>query len=98
MANKIREIKMAEFPFTGTGYWLYDKYSPGILKTKDGYQIRIKTSHMVRGGLEKLQFDYFKLDSTGLIVESPRGEGKEYNRKVRIVDIAQAAAEALNEK
>lgn len=41
---------------------------------------------MISIGL-KSEWEYFDLDKTGLIISSPRGMAKQFNKKVRIIDM-----------
>lgn len=70
---------------------------PGIFKKKDGsgYGIRVvtKTSTNYRTGRTNISWDYFGLDNTGLIIKSPRGHGKYYTKKARIIDIEEGMKE-----
>lgn len=84
----MREIKLQE---------IKDKFdvclgffgSPPVIKNDKGYQIRIKTfaKYNYRLGTTRISWDYFMTDNKGVIYRSPRGYAKEYNKKVRIVDI-----------
>ena len=56
--------------------------SDAVNKKEKGYSIRI----FVCIGL-KSEWQYFELDTTGLIVESPRGMAKEFNKKMRITNM-----------
>lgn len=55
-----------------------------------GYQIRILKSRTVRGDSEKVDYDYFELDPTGLITIAPWGTAKDW-KPGRVTDIAEAA-------
>ena len=72
-------------------YWFGVKWCPAVRRDGDGFSIRIgrrtATGH---------SFDYFKLDGDGVVQASPRGYAREYNRRVRISDVA-AVAECMTE-
>lgn len=76
--------------FQLAGYFFGEKFCPAIFKQdKGGYGIRIKAGGSWRGQRVTAVYDYFALDDTGLIIASPRGLAKEYNKRVRIVDITE---------
>jgi hypothetical protein len=58
-------------------------WSPAILKKDTGYSVRI----IMSGGYGKTSWDYFDMDSTGLILTSPRGLAKQFNNKIRYTDM-----------
>lgn len=43
-----------------------------------------------RGGYIRYEWDYFELDKKGVVVRSPHGLAKEFNRKIQITDIEKA--------
>lgn len=93
---KAFEIKFENFPYRNhvAAYELGGKVFPPVCKDENGkYHIRIKTGMSVRGRYVSYSYDYFVLDETGLIIQSPRGLAREYNKKVRIIDIAQITAQ-----
>lgn len=70
--------------------WFTGKWCPAVTKTGDsGYQIRILASRTVHGLDTTDKYDYFELDADGVIVKSPRGYAKVYN-KLRVRDIDDA--------
>ncbi len=82
---KIKEIKYAIFPFLDrlASYNIFGNQSYAVNKDDKGnYSIRI----FVSLGL-KSEWQYFNLDSTGLIIESPRGMSKQFTKKIRITDM-----------
>jgi hypothetical protein len=85
---KIREIsyKSIESRFQ-LGSYYFGKFCPAIYEGNNGYGIRIKTGQSRNQKGQSFTYDYFELDKTGLIITSPRGSAKEFNKKVRIVDI-----------
>ena len=90
-----REIKLNQLPFTPVSMF-FGGLRPAVFRRgKDNkeYGIRIKTGESWRGDNRSESWDYFELDETGLIISSPRGYAKEYNKKVRITDIEEAVEE-----
>lgn len=82
--SKVEEISYIGFPFLNrlASYCVFGNQSDAVNKKEKGYSIRI----FVCIGL-KSEWQYFELDTTGLIVESPRGMAKEFNKKVRITNM-----------
>jgi len=76
--------ELASYDWLGT-------FCPAISKIKvnglDRYQVRIIVGRSWRGATSNVSYDYFELDATGLIISSPRGRGKEFNQKVRILNM-----------
>lgn len=99
---KVTEITLEQFDFVDklASYRIFGNWSPAIYEEKDnegdvsGYGLRIIVglSTTIRGD-RSYKWDYFKTDATGLILTSPRGLGKPYNKKVRITDLPQAVIE-----
>lgn len=90
MAIRNMTCKDFETKFMLASYWFGEKFCPAIFKQdKGGYGIRIKAGGSWRGQRVTAVYDYFALDDTGLIISSPRGLAKEYNKRVRIVDITE---------
>ena len=87
---KIRETSYKEFEqrYQLGSYWFGTKFCPSMYKKENGgYGIRIKTGESWHGQNQSQSWDYFELDETDLILHSPRGLAKEYNKKVRVIDI-----------
>jgi len=59
-------------------------WSPAIGMRGDGYYIRVLTGYSHQGNNISSTYGYYNLDSTGLILESPRGQAKTWNKRVRI--------------
>ena len=81
---KVKEIKYSEFSYLHrlASYYIFGKQSDAVNKKENGYSIRI----FVSIGM-KSEWQYFELDVTGLILSSPRGMAKQFNKKVRIVNM-----------
>jgi hypothetical protein len=72
--------------------WFGGKWCPAVTRKDDGtYQIRVLMSRITRGADVTDKYDYFELDADGVIVRSPRGYARTYN-KLRVRDIADAVA------
>lgn len=87
---KPRELTLVQFGFKPCSYRVFGKFSHGINKGSSGrYSIRIDkgSSTNFLSGQTTQSWDYFELDKDGLIISSPRGMAKYYNKKVRIIDI-----------
>jgi len=86
---KINEITFNQFSFRNiiSSCSIFGKFSPAIFKREKGYGIRIKTGSGIRGMNYNVAYDYFTLDETGLIVISPRGMAKKYNKHIRITNM-----------
>ncbi len=82
--SKIEEIKYAEFPFLDrlASYCVLGNQSNAVNKKEVGYSIRIFVSIGMKN-----EWQYFELDTAGLILESPRGMAKQFNKKIRIVNM-----------
>lgn len=52
---------------------------------------RIVWNETRSGSSATTSYEYFRLDETGLVVESPRGYAKDYTKRVRVTDIAEVA-------
>jgi hypothetical protein len=80
----------------------YNHFSPAVGRESSGkgWFIRILQGRSFsRGGNTTTNWEYFKTDDTGLITESPRGLGKEFNGRVRIdVESLEKATEKYKEK
>jgi len=80
----LREIKFESFPYLNrlASYFIFGKQCDAVYKKEDEYGIRIfKTIGM------KNAWDYFCLDETGMITQSPRGMAKQFNKKIRITNM-----------
>jgi hypothetical protein len=86
---KVNEITFDKFVYRNliSSCSVFGKFSPAIFKRENGYGIRIKTGSGIRGMNYNVAYDYFTLDETGLIIMSPRGMAKKFNKRVRIIDI-----------
>lgn len=88
---KVRDISLKDFPFQPAAMF-FGRLRPGVFEREaGGFGIRIKVGESRYGGHFTVRWDYFELDSTGLITKSPRGYSKQYTNKVRILDIAEEA-------
>ncbi len=92
---KIKEISFDEFTCKHklSSMRVFGKFSPAVFKNDNGYGIRIKTGESWHGTNTTYEWNYFELDATGLIISSPRGLAKEFNKKVRITDIEKQVEE-----
>ncbi len=93
---KIREISFDEFPYKHkiSSIRVFGRFSSAVFKNENNtYGIRIKTGESWRGTNTSYEWDYFGIDSTGLITSSPRGLAKQFNKKVRIIDIEKQVEE-----
>ena len=93
--SKVKEIKYSEFPFLNrlASYYIFGKQSDAVNKKEEGYSIRI----FVSIGM-KSEWQYFELNTTGLIIKSPRGMAKEFNKKVRITNMDKMVEEYKGKK
>ncbi len=71
--------------------WFDGKWCPAVFEKDGGYEIRILAGRSYRGRDVIDRYDYFELNAEGVIVKSPRGYAKAYN-KLRVRDIADAVA------
>lgn len=88
----MKEITFNQFPHIDriASYNVLRKFSPAVFKRGKGYGIRILKGQITRGYNTTMNWDYFDLDETGMIVRSPRGMAKQFNKKVRITDMDKA--------
>ena len=89
----IKEITLLQLPFKPVSMFFGGLKSAVFKKENGTYGIRIKTGESWRGKNVTENWDYFDLDEVGLITTSPRGHAKEFNKKVRIIDIEDAVEE-----
>ena len=91
----MKEITFEQFPLKDqiASYNVLGKFSPAVMKRDDGYCIRIIKGKSFLGSHTTMNWDYFDLDDSGMITTSPRGMAKQFNRKIRITDIAEAVEE-----
>lgn len=90
---KIKEITLQQLPFRPVSMF-FGELRPAVFEKDNGeYGIRIKTGEGWHGNNVTETWDYFDLDRTGLIIASPRGFAKDYNKKVRIIDIEKMVKE-----
>lgn len=85
----IKEIELKQFPFKPVPQAMFGAVRPGVFRREHtgGYGIRIEKSYHRGPTTISMAWDYFELDSTGLITKSPHGMAKRFNKKVRITDI-----------
>lgn len=90
----ITEMHIDNLPFT-LGYQYPVKHIPPVHKDPETgkWSIRIEKSVTQTGATTHWNWDYFKTDPDGLIVESPRGFAKQYNKRVRITGLEDWKAE-----
>ena len=88
----MKEITFDQFPLKEriASYNVLGTFSPAVFKREKGYCIRIIEGQVIRGNNTTMQWNYFDLDEAGMIIKSPRGMAREFNKKVRITDIDQA--------
>ena len=89
---KIKEIKYKDFsllkylassnPFGKQFYAVWED-------TEGNYNIRIIKSL----GHTRKEWEFFELDKTGLILKSPRGMAKQFNKKIRITNMKEMLEE-----
>jgi hypothetical protein len=70
-------------------YWLDGSYKAPVAEKDGGYLIRVQMGETTRGRDTTTKYDYFELDADGIIVSSPRGHAKEFNRK-QVVGLGEA--------
>ncbi len=83
---KVKEIKYEEFPLLKylASYNVMGCQSNAVHKNEGGgYGMRIVKSL----GYQRREWEYFELDDTGLILKSPRGMAKQFNKKIRITNM-----------
>jgi hypothetical protein len=88
----MKEISYKDFPLLNdlASYSFLGAQSDSVKRQDDmSYYIRIIKSL----GRSRNEWEYFELDKTGLITSSPRGMAKEYNKKVRIIDMEKMVEE-----
>jgi hypothetical protein len=97
LAPKIQEIPFITFAAQQrlASKEMYGRFYPAVTKdvSQEGtvtYNICIKTGESWRGQYVTVSWDYFKLDATGLIYQSPHGSAKQYNKKIRLLDMDKA--------
>ena len=98
---KVQEITFVQFPLRNQICSMsFMGFSPAVFKQQhSGYGIRIsKGGSWSSNGSRSCSFDYFELDDTGLITDSPRGMAKQFNNKVRITDISAACDKYKEER
>jgi len=98
--KKIIEISYKHFERFDLASMSFGGFRPAIFKSSDssrGFGIRIRTGRGWRGDTQSENWDYFELDSTKLIISSPRGMAKQYNKKCRVTDI-EVGVEEYKEK
>ena len=76
-------------------YSLGINFYPAISKDNFGYSIRVIIYSNFNG---KTAWDYFKTDLTGLVIESPRGRAKDYNKKIRFTNLEELLEEFKEKK
>jgi|SRR3990167_10838876 len=92
----MKEITFKQLPFKAVSMF-FGGLRPAVFKKDNGtFGIRIKTGESRIGQNISENWEYFDLDSTGLITASPRGYASQFNKKVRIIDIEQAVDEYSN--
>jgi hypothetical protein len=86
-----RAITLAEIEqqFELASYWFGTKWCPAVHRTEWGYGIRVIRSHSFSGANLGVAYDYFELDTDGLVTTAPRGWAKAY-KPGRVVDIEKA--------
>lgn len=72
-------------------------FSPAITKDEKGFIIRILTGFRNTPRGKSGEWNYFYADLNGVIIESPRGYAKQFNKK-RILDIEQKFKEYENKR
>jgi len=72
-------------------YWFDGSYKAPVIEKDGGYQIRVLARETTRGRNTTTKYDYFELDADGIIVSSPRGYAKEFNRK-QVTGLTEAVA------
>jgi len=65
------------------------KFCPAVIKDGEGYQLRV----IMSGGYGKTNYDYFECDKDGLVIKSPRGMAKEFNKRVRFAKLDELVEE-----
>ena len=92
----IKEITLNELPFNPVSMFL-GGLKPAVFKKENGtFGIRIKIGESWKGNNISSNWDYFELDNNGLIITSPRGYAKQFNQKVKIIDIEKMVEEYKN--
>lgn len=73
-------------------YWFDGSYKAPVTENENGgYQIRVLMGETTRGRDTTTKYDYFEIDADGVIVSSPRGYAKEFNKK-QITGLTEAVA------
>lgn len=97
----MRKAKAQEHSFLGSfplkdrlaSYTVFGSWSPAVWKTSDGYGARILVGSKAGARGTRMDWDYFGFDREGTVVQSPRGMAKQFNGKVRFVDMDRAVEE-----
>jgi hypothetical protein len=83
-----------EARFHLAGYYFGAMWCPAIaLNRASGvYSIRVLPAGLEPGtNLDHFaRYDYFRIDRDGMVIASPRGSGPEFDRRVRVVGLAEA--------
>lgn len=87
-----RVVTIAEieryFRLTDASYWFGAMWCPAVHERKGGgYAIRVQTAERRSGNNLSTSFDYFYLDTDGVITTAPRGFAREF-KPGQIADIA----------
>ena len=89
----MREIKLSQLPFRPVSMF-FGGLRPAVFRKDSGeFGIRIKTGESWRGERTIESWDYFDLNKDGLIIASPRGFAKQYNKKIKVIDIEKMVEE-----
>lgn len=70
-------------------YWFDGSYKAPVIAKDGGYSIRVLMGETTRGHNTTTKYDYFQTDADGIILASPRGYAKEFNKK-QVTGLAEA--------
>ena len=83
---KIIEMKVPDYILTNlASYFFGCEFCPAVTTNKKGYQLRLINS--------KNNWEYYYADETGLVLESPRGRGRDFNKKIRFTNLPELVEE-----
>ena len=90
---KVIEQTFDRFPHKHllASYRMFGRFSPAIFKKETGYGVRILKSRFNYG--QGAEWEYFDLDETGLVMSSPRGMARQFNKKIRYTNMDEVVEE-----
>lgn len=65
---------------------------PPVHKSDGKWTIRVIVGQSSYGSSNRISWDYFHCDLDGLVIDSPRGYSKEFNKRVKITGLDEWAS------